>query len=103
MTEKWRRAQDSNLQGPRGPVDFKSTALPVEASPPSELVSHGRQASTLPSAPESSAWPDNVLPCHLRATCARLGRGEWVRDMIVNQKRFADVVVLSVAGRVDHA
>ena len=34
MTEKWRRARDSNPQGPRGPVDFKSTALPVEASPP---------------------------------------------------------------------
>src|ERR1043166_2938391 len=30
----WRRARDSNPQGPRGPVDFKSTALPVEASPP---------------------------------------------------------------------
>ena len=34
MLEKWRRARDSNPQGPRGPVDFKSTALPVEASPP---------------------------------------------------------------------
>jgi hypothetical protein len=32
--EKVRRAQDSNLQGDRSPVDFKSTALPVEASPP---------------------------------------------------------------------
>ena len=32
--ELWRRARDSNPQGPRGPVDFKSTALPVEASPP---------------------------------------------------------------------
>jgi hypothetical protein len=34
VLEKWRRARDSNPQGPRGPVDFKSTALPVEASPP---------------------------------------------------------------------
>jgi hypothetical protein len=32
--KSWRRARDSNPQGPRGPVDFKSTALPVEASPP---------------------------------------------------------------------
>src|SRR4029453_6580302 len=32
--DNWRRARDSNPQGPRGPVDFKSTALPVEASPP---------------------------------------------------------------------
>ncbi len=32
--QEWRRARDSNPQGPRGPVDFKSTALPVEASPP---------------------------------------------------------------------
>jgi hypothetical protein len=30
----WRRAGDSNSHGPCGPVDFKSTALPVEASPP---------------------------------------------------------------------
>src|SRR5438874_9948344 len=30
----WRRARDSNPHGPCGPVDFKSTALPVEASPP---------------------------------------------------------------------
>src|SRR6185295_2882692 len=34
VAEEWRRARDSNPQGPRGPVDFKSTALPVEASPP---------------------------------------------------------------------
>jgi hypothetical protein len=32
--EDWRRAGDSNSHGPCGPVDFKSTALPVEASPP---------------------------------------------------------------------
>src|SRR3989442_12520640 len=30
----WRRARDSNPQGACAPVDFKSTALPVEASPP---------------------------------------------------------------------
>ena len=32
------RARDSNPQGPRGPVDFKSTALPVEASPPGPMT-----------------------------------------------------------------
>jgi hypothetical protein len=32
---RWRRARDSNPQGACAPVDFKSTALPVEASPPS--------------------------------------------------------------------
>ena len=31
---EWRRARDSNPQGPCGPADFKSAALPVEASPP---------------------------------------------------------------------
>lgn len=41
---EWRRAQDSNLQRPCGPVDFKSTALPVEASPPCALGSHSAGA-----------------------------------------------------------
>ena len=34
-----RRARDSNPHEPRGPVDFKSTALPVRTSPPSLLIS----------------------------------------------------------------
>jgi len=27
VTEKWRRARDSNPQGPRGPVDFKYSGV----------------------------------------------------------------------------
>ena len=34
MIEKWRRAGDSNPDTGYPVVDFKSTALPVEASPP---------------------------------------------------------------------
>ena len=33
-----RRARDSNPHEPRGPVDFKSTALPVRTSPPESRV-----------------------------------------------------------------
>jgi hypothetical protein len=35
-----RRARDSNPHEPRGPVDFKSTALPVRTSPPRYDYSH---------------------------------------------------------------
>jgi hypothetical protein len=34
VIEKWRRAGDSNPDTGYPVVDFKSTALPVEASPP---------------------------------------------------------------------
>src|SRR6266545_674513 len=42
-----RRARDSNPHEPRGPVDFKSTALPVRTSPPrhQRKNSHGMQQS----------------------------------------------------------
>jgi anti-anti-sigma factor len=44
-----------------------------------------------------------VLPFEPRATRASFGRRETSGpDMIVTQARFADVVVLSIAGRVDH-
>ena len=39
LAQKKRRARDSNPQGPRGPVDFKSTALPVRTSPPNVISS----------------------------------------------------------------
>src|SRR5262245_40793783 len=44
-----RRARDSNPHEPRGPVDFKSTALPVRTSPPrhQHKNSHGMQQSPL--------------------------------------------------------
>jgi hypothetical protein len=37
-----RRARDSNPHEPRGPVDFKSTALPVRTSPPRHKIKHFR-------------------------------------------------------------
>ena len=36
VLKNWRRARDSNPQGACAPVDFKSTALPVRASPPGQ-------------------------------------------------------------------
>jgi hypothetical protein len=38
-----RRARDSNPHEPRGPVDFKSTALPVRTSPPKLWLHHGQE------------------------------------------------------------
>src|SRR5207247_9331666 len=47
----WRRAGDSNSETPCGVVDFKSTALPVEASPPGparqELTIHHQAIRTM--------------------------------------------------------
>ena len=43
-----RRARDSNPHEPRGPVDFKSTALPVRTSPPNLWMRHGQERPLLP-------------------------------------------------------
>src|SRR5215831_2822540 len=51
--KEWRRARDSNPQGPRGPVDFKSTALPVEASPPCP-------GKPLPTIQHPTAWSGSL-------------------------------------------
>ena len=55
----WRRARDSNPQGACAPVDFKSTALPVEASPPglrrSQLTIHPRRQHS--AAPTYARYP----------------------------------------------
>ena len=62
----WRRARDSNPQGACAPVDFKSTALPVEASPPGPE----RSGPTI----HRGGWPGG----RQRISCVRGGlRLEW--------------------------
>jgi hypothetical protein len=63
VLEKWRRARDSNPQGPRGPVDFKSAlgcprlttrAETTRLIPPSEAARFGRFRLLFPESPPES-------------------------------------------------
>ena len=67
----WRRARDSNPQGPRGPVDFKSTALPVEASPPYPRTTVAYYRSSRASSASSQA--PTALRCRLTSASTSVG------------------------------
>jgi len=58
-----RRARDSNPHEPHGPVDFKSTALPVRTSPPNLWI-HGKDTRLMLTDRYSARkiYPDQTVP-----------------------------------------
>ena len=71
----WRRAGDSNSHVPCGTVDFKSTALPVEASPPClrrrSFTIHRRLTGTVPNRWPTFRWEGS------RCDGGRSGETHW--------------------------
>jgi IstB-like ATP binding protein len=89
----WRRARDSNPQGACAPVDFKSTALPVEASPPSPTATRLYCTSPLAAGAPCDAMCDF-------SWCARaVGLGDFRAEVVGREMRTPSGCVWTGVGK----